>query len=133
MPTNPNHDHESRKNDARGERSSLAELREPKFPFPPSARLEVKSSFEGYAVLWYIPGSPPHPTHEYWVLPWYKIVLVHRGQGSVEIRPPTDHVLIVDFKMGFDPTPDNLHFYANEYLNRLPGEHPRPGGCPIVT
>jgi hypothetical protein len=113
--------------------SPLAVLRALEYPFPASEQIAVADKYDGYAVLWKMDGLPGAgvPFNPHWVGDWFKIILV--GSDEVELHPPTPFVVIVDFKDGFDPTPDNLHYYVHLYLMSLPGGHPLPGDAPIIT
>jgi len=113
-----------------GTASPLADLRTPQFPFPNSSSIAVASGYDGLSVLWLMAGTPPSNPWQ-WDEPWFKTVLTLHDKTPVVIHPPSSYVIIVDFKNGFDPTPINLHFYANLYLAQIGG--PQPGNTPIVT
>src|ERR1700733_4565605 len=96
--------------------SPLADLRDPEYPFPEPATLTIREGYDGFTVLWLQDGTPPSNPWG-WEGSWFKKMLTVQDTTPVTIHPSSSCVIIVDFKDGFDPTPINLHYYANLYLN----------------
>ena len=98
------------------------------------ATVRTLTGYDGVVVLWKIPPPPNTPPPNGWGVPWFERMLILTADaGAVTFFPTDKDVIIIDFKKGFDPTPENLHWYAHLFLVKKPDGGPAPGGCPIVT
>jgi hypothetical protein len=81
----------------------------------------VAPGFDGFAVLRRQRGEPPAslgPKPYQLAFPWYKIIAIVKDDqaASIQVRRENSEVLVIDFKLDFDPTAENLTPYAHDYL-----------------
>jgi hypothetical protein len=112
--------------------SPLAKLRAPQYPFPSPATVKCSPGFDGFVVL-----SPPKPNADR-PRSFERIAIMRGPANAADIAATSNKFgFIVDFREGFDPTPDNLIAYFSEYrlyLSTVSGlTLPAPGDTPVIT
>jgi hypothetical protein len=117
-----------------GPQSPLATVRDA-VPYDTSqpATVQAATGYGSFVILLPIPDPGTTPPHN-WDGRWYKRALYGTAEaGPVTFVPPDPRVIIIDYMDGFEPTPVNLHYYANWFETHFEGGAGTPGGTPVVT